>query len=107
MSHDLLDQAAGALPSLLGGGALMTAALAWFRAGRFLGRAETRLDAQGDKIRALETRADAADAAGVQLGLRLAEKPTRDEVREMFAEARKDTREVIGELREDLRALRS
>ena len=105
MSQDWLDQVAGALPHLLGTGALGVSALAYFRAGRFVGKAESRLDVHDDKIKSLETRADVADAADVELGLKLAEKPNRDEVRAMFAEQRGDTRAAIGELREDLRAL--
>ena len=105
MSGDLVDSAAAWLPHLLGTGALGVSTLAYFRAGRIVGKAETRLDMHDDKIKALETRADAHAAAGVELGLKLAEKPNRDEMRAMFAEASADNRAGLAELREDLRAL--
>ena len=98
MSGDLVDSAVAWLPHAPGWVALGFSALAYFRAGRIVGRAETRFETHGDKIKELETRADA-------LTLKLAEVPKRDEVRQMFADQRDDTRAVIGELREDLRAL--
>ena len=105
MSRDLVDSAVEWLPHVPGWGALGLAALAYFRAGRIVGRAETRFEVHSDKIEELETRADAADDADAALTLKLAEVPKRDEVRQMFADQRDDTRAVIGELREDLRAL--
>ena len=105
MSGDLVESAVALLPHVPGWGALGLAAVAYFRAGREVGRAETRFEIHGEKIKELETRADAADAADAELTLKLAEVPKRDEVRKMFAESREDTRAVIGELREDLRNL--
>ena len=105
MSQDWLEHLADALPHLLGTGALGVSALAYFKGGRLVGKAEARLDAHGDKIKALETRADAHDAAAVELTLKLSDKPNRDEMRAMFAESRGDTRAALAELREDLRAL--
>lgn len=105
MSEDWVDAAAQVLPHIPGFGAFGLAALALFRTGRAIGRAQTNHEKHGDAIDELKGRVEKVEKAGADLAIRIAEVPKRSELRGMFAEQREETRAMFSELREDIRAL--
>lgn len=104
MADDLMEAAAAVLPHVPGVSGLLVSVAAFFRAGRAIGRAETRFEKQNDAIGKLEARISEAEKTGVDINLAIAKLPNRDEVRATVSDQLQPIRQSLADIREDIRA---
>jgi hypothetical protein len=104
MAEDWIDALVGAAPHLPGLGALGFAVVAFFRAGRGVGKTEARFDRHEIEHGELKARVDKVEIEHAEIKIAHAAMPTREEIRLLFSEAREDNRALFSELREDIRA---